>query len=341
MPDSIPVLSDHAYQSSNFEIVDPHTGAIFFNLNVGTWNMQDLCFSKKNHATHLFSNNPYDADETQGNYEIRKRAQFSKIAQNIGANGDAVVLLQEVDFLLAEKHTHLKDEFIAMLRVHGYELVLTTRPADHNYTQQPMALIYDTKKLVCAPESIPLFAAPPDFRGKSKYRGYETIFTDLRSKIVFAVANIHLPYGHDNYTSEIYAHQMDLMRRGIPSIVGGDTNRPPPANLWTSSTDGRIATNFSRDPATGKLITEEDVPGYPGFVFPKAYDRFFAAASGMVTHMTARSEQVSIDADGNAVFSPAVKYQTPRHDYFFKAAALQAAPDAMVYDAEPHYVVVK
>lgn len=327
MPNSIPVLSDHAYQSIHIETINFHTGAEI-KLNVGSWNMQDQCFSKASHVIQQFANNPYDADETQENYDMRKRAQFCKIEKNIGEDGDDIVLLQEIDFLLVEKHAHLKTDFISMLHEHGYELVLTERPTDFHFTQQPMALIFNTGKLHLL-QNTPLFPTPPDARGRQKYRGYESVFTDIRSQQIVVAANLHLPYDLD-YTSEIQAYQGHAVLQGVLSIMGGDTNSIPNPSLETSLGDAGIATNFSRDPDTNQLTTQETIPGHPEVVIPKAYDRFFGAAPptcSLTTKITSRSEQVSINADGNAVFSPVAKHHISefgideRRSHFFKAAS--------------------
>ena len=310
MPDYIPVLSDHAYQSTEFLSIKPEDNSVQIKLNVGTWNLQDKCFSKANHVTQAYANNPYDADETQANYAARKRAQFNKIEANISNGGDDIVFLQEVDFLFGKQNLELKKEFQQMLKRHGYELVFTERPNDPNRTQQPMAMIYNTKKLQLN-SSQGVFPAPPDSNGKQKYRGYETTFTlkDGSNRKVVAT-NLHLLYGHD-YKNEIEEYQQTMEQRGVFSIMGGDTNNVQNSNLNTALGDWSASTNISHDPQTNQLTTAHSDPGKPGQRIQKAYDRFFGVPSAghyLKTQPTQRSEQVVINSKGEAEFKPFTKF---------------------------------
>ncbi|MBL7481349.1 hypothetical protein [Legionella bononiensis] len=310
MSDFIPVLSDHAYQSTEFLSINPEDNSVQIQLSVGTWNIQDKCFSKANHVTQAYANNPYDADETQANYEVRKRAQFNKIEANISNGGDDIVFLQEVDFLFGKQNLGLKNEFQQMLKRHGYELVFTQRPSDPNRTQQPMAMIYNTNKLRLN-SSQGVFPAPPDANGKQKYRGYETTFTlkDGSNRKVVAT-NLHLLYGHD-YKNEIEEYQRTMEQRGVLSVMGGDTNNVQNSNLNTALGDWSASTNISRDPQTNQLTTAHSDPGKPGQRIQKAYDRFFGVPSAgnyLKTQPTQRSEQVVLNSTGEAEFKPFTKF---------------------------------
>lgn len=325
MPGSIPVLSDHAYQSRVFKMFGPY-GELIVELAVGTWNMLDQCFSKVSHYNKEYSNNPYDADETLENYNIRKRAQFLKLKQNIGQ--DDIVLLQEIDFLLS--HPDLEREFRTMLDEHGYNLILTDMLIDPTFSQQPMALIYNREKLRWSANN-PLFPSPPNVLRKQKFRGYESVFIHTQSQQMIAVANFHLLYNVD-YTRAIQVYQMNAAQHRVLSIMGGDTNSSPKSELDTLLCDASIATNFSLDPSTGKLTVYEVSPELPEYRRPKAYDRFFGVAPPMCylhSEITSRCEQISIDAEGNAFFSPIIKPciawadSDIRRLHFFKAESQQ------------------
>ncbi|KTD52843.1 hypothetical protein [Legionella quateirensis] len=310
MSDFIPVLSDHAYQSTEFLSINPEDNSVQIKLHVGTWNIQDKCFSKANHVTQAYANNPYDADETQANYAMRKRAQFNKIEANIANGGDDIVFLQEVDFLFGKQNLELKNEFQQMLKRHGYELVFTQRPSDPNHTQQPMAMIYNRNKLQLD-SSKGVFPAPPDAHGKQKYRGYETTFTlkDGSNRKVVAT-NLHLLYGHD-YKNEIEDYQRTMEQKGVLSIMGGDTNNVQNSNLNTALGDWSVSTNIARDPQTNQLTTAHSDPGKPGQRIQKAYDRFFGVPSAgnyLKTQPTQRSEQVVLNSSGEAEFKPFTKF---------------------------------
>lgn len=332
MPDFIPVLSDHAYQSRVFQMFGPQ-GELIVELAVGTWNMLDQGFSKASHYNKEYSNNPYDADETLDNYNTRKRAQFLKLKQNIGQMGDDIVLMQEIDFLIS--HPDLKSEFITMLDEHGYNLIITHMLVDPNFSQQPMALIYNREKL-CWSANNPLFLSPPTVFGKQKFRGYESVFIHTQSQQMIAVANLHLLYDLD-YRLALQWYQTNAVQQGVLSIMGGDINNAPKSFLDTLC-DASIATNFSLDPSTGKLTIYEATAAFSEHRRPKAYDRFFGAVPPMFylrSQITCRCEQILIDTDGNAVFSPIVKPcissagSDVRKLYFFK----QECPEENLWEA--------
>jgi hypothetical protein len=297
MPSHIPVLSDHAYQSTTFETIDPITKEVQTQLHVGTWNLQDICRSKATQGA--YSNNPWDVDEDRPSFEARKRKQIEKIEAKI-KNGDDIVFLQEIDFLLVAANKLLKNEFIVMLKRNGYELVLSHRPVEHGFSQQPMAMIYNTNKLQL--KSVQgVFPAPPNVGGVRKYRGYETSFTLKNAPFTPVVAtNLHLLYGH-NYKSEIEEYQKKQERAGVLSIMGGDTNNVQNENLSTALGNWNVPTNISRDPKTGQLTTCHDDPKKQ-----KAYDRFFGVPSAgcyLRSQPSIRTEHVFIK-NSEAKFRP-------------------------------------
>lgn len=306
--DSIPVLSDHAYQSTRFQSIDPRTGKPVLELNVGSWNLQDKCFSKENHVNKLYANNPYDADETQDNFEIRKRAQIGVIEQKISNGGDDLIFLQEIDCLLGPNKA-LRSELKTMLQRHNYALELTHNLSSSQYTQQPMAIIYNAAKLRLQ-SSQGVFPAPP-VHGKQKFRGYETTFAlkdGTRRQII--ATNLHLLYGHD-YKTEIEDYQKAKEVQGVLTIMGGDTNNIQNANLNTALGDWHTPTNFSMDAATQRLTTRHD--NATGSTTEKAYDRFFVvppAGCYIKATPTERSEQVTINPTGDAEFSPITQFKT-------------------------------
>lgn len=326
MPNFIPVLSDHAYQSALITTTNLQT-KVELRLSVGSWNLLDRGFSKITHTRQEFSNNPFDADETLENYEKRKRTQFNKIEQNIRKHpeedGDDIVFLQEVDFLLAGKHPALAKLFKDMLDTYDFGLVVTEPSKAPFYAQQPMALIYNKKRLLLHDEGQGVFPAPADIRGAIKYRGYESIFTEQESNQQIVLTNIHLLYGHD-YSLEMQRYRMVKEIDGFLNIIGGDTNGTQRLGLATLLGDEDIATNFSKDPFTGALTTEQIDPTDPQRYIPKAYDRLFGIpplTCSLAAHPTSRREQVSISITGKAVCKPALKHRYEQRFYFFKTPA--------------------
>ena len=87
MPTTIPVLSDHAYQSRRVEVMVTQDEKKV--LSVGSWNLLDQGYAAK--PPSGFSNNPYNVDESFETYAKRKRNQIEKII----ASGDDLIFLQE------------------------------------------------------------------------------------------------------------------------------------------------------------------------------------------------------------------------------------------------------
>lgn len=302
-PTKIPALSDHAYQSTTFQTINPATDQIQTQLNVGSWNLQDMCRSQATQGNH--ANNPWDADEDRPNFEARKRKQIEKIEAKIKNGGDDIVFLQEIDFLLGAANKRLQNEFKAMLLRNGYELALSQKPGDPNFSQQPMATIYNAQKLQLQ-NTKGVLPAPPDARGIRKYRGYETTFSLKTAPFTPIVAtNLHLLYGHD-YKSEIEDYQKKQERTGVFSIMGGDTNNVQNENLNTALGNWHNPTNVSRDHNTGQLTTSHRDPQNPASSKQKAYDRFFGVPSSgcyLRAQASLRSEHVFIK-NGEAKFRP-------------------------------------
>jgi hypothetical protein len=299
----IPALSDHAYQSTTFQNINPGNDQVQTELNIGSWNLQDICRSKATQGSH--ANNPWDADEDRPNYEARKRKQIEKIEAKIKKGGDDIVFLQEIDFLLGTANKQLQNEFKTMLQRNGFELALSQKPGDPKFSQQPMATIYNAQKLQLQTAK-GVLPAPPDARGVQKYRGYKTTFRLKEAPFSTIVAtNLHLLYGH-NYKSEIEDHQKKQERTGVLSIMGGDTNNVQNENINTALGNWHIPTNISRDHNTGQLTTSHTDPVNPASSKQKAYDRFFGVPSAgcyLRAQATLRSEHVFIK-NGEAKFRP-------------------------------------
>lgn len=273
VPGSIPVLSDHAYQSMNFQALNPIHGIKEIDLNVGSWNLQDKCKSKSN--GRAYANNPYNVDESDDAYYDRKRKQIEKIANKI-EQGEDIIFLQECDFLLFPDSHPLKLAFKTMLQSHDCDFVLTTIPTD-GLSQQPLATIYNKKKLSLDNSNskgvFPTKPAKPPNARPQQYRGFETVFTlkDHPSTKVVAT-NVHLVYGEE-YKSEIEQYQKQKEKEGVLCVIGGDTNNVQNLNLNTALGDWNIPTNFHREGESLTTIHEVLIDGKPAI---KAYDRFFA-----------------------------------------------------------------
>jgi hypothetical protein len=306
---TLPVLSDHAYQSRSFRAVNPKNN-IQTELTIGSWNIQDKCRSKQTQGG-FYANNPYDIDEDPISFDIRKRAQMQKIVENIKQpGGDDVIFLQEIDFLTDKTHKKLKNELIDILKQNGYQLILSDIPTTMGYSQQPLAILYNKTKLKPVRGSNKgVFPSPATAQGIQKYRGFETSFTLYNNpSTTIAVTNLHLLYAHD-YKSEIEDYQIEKQREGVFSIMGGDTNNIQGLNLNSALVNWHRATNISSDPNTNQLTTKHTDPTLPSNArYQKAYDCFFGVPPTgcyLESQLTSRSEEVHIDQKTKqAIFTP-------------------------------------
>lgn len=301
---SIPVWSDHAYQSMQFQTITQQ-GALQASLTVGSWNLQDKCHSKESNHGH-YANNPYNVDEGFPQYQFRKRCQMGLIQKNIGNGLDDIVFLQEIDFLKDHKGSRqsLRAEFESMLRRYGYVLDVTQKPKADENGQQPLAIIYNAHRLVLE-SSKGVFPIAEKAGKLPQYRGYEATFRFRyypEQKVI--ATNLHLIFGHD-YREEIEAYQINQEKTGHLCIMGGDTNNVQHVNLSTSIGNWNCATNFSRNEETQKLTIEHEKKG-DGTQIMKSYDRFFGVPSRgcyLKAMPTFRSQHIVINDKNEAIFA--------------------------------------
>ena len=258
MPTTIPVLSDHAYQSRRVEVMVTQDEKKV--LSVGSWNLLDQGYAAK--PPSGFSNNPYNVNESFETYAKRKRNQIEKII----ASGDDLIFLQEIDFLTRRDTQRLKEELLQTLRNSGYECCLTQKPKNPQESQKPMAILYKKSRLT--PTKLTLsktLLAQATAKQKAIYRGAQTVFRLTGNNFLITATNLHLLYGRD-YRQEIMdtlsTHQSHL------HIMAGDTNTTMLNHL--SPLPVTYATNFSHNKTTGELTNlHEDTRKQ------KTYDEFF------------------------------------------------------------------
>lgn len=302
--------SDHAYQSIHIDVMDPKRHASIYSVSTGTWNLQDRCHSKESHVSKAFHNNPFDYDEPPDFFFARKMAQITRLEEKIREGGDDIVFLQEIDFLIISSRQNqvLYNEFCVMLARHGYNFVLTARPQPGMPSQQPLATIYNARRLEllidagCASRGV----FETHANSKAQFRGMETTFRILDAGPLFnkmlVATNLHLRFDVD-YRAYIDAYQRYMQAKDVLHVMGGDTNNVQNERIINAIGDQSFATNFTH--------TEETLPKltiiHQNFV-KKAYDNFFMVPFkqyyATARFSSQRSELVEIDHRGFAVFKP-------------------------------------
>ncbi len=291
-------LSDHAYQSKKFCDVSEALGQAkqSFELNVASYNLQDLCFSKSGGKSH--ANSPFpDYDESTEEYKKRKMSQIDQIVEKL-KKGEDVLCLQEVDFLIPskpEKETkiELSEYLSSRLNEIGYAIEFTKKPADR-IANQKMAIIYNSKRfdvVAGSQQSVLPFVS----ESNSQNRGFEVTFKDKTTQKEVIITNLHLKYNH-NYHPELENYQKS--KQGKMHVMFGDCNNVQGEFLKTAIGDWKSATNVSLNKG-GQLTIEHKKEKER--VWLKAFDLSFASPS-TGCYVTARSnpwsEQFKADEHG-------------------------------------------
>lgn len=298
-------LSDHATQSVSVALVDidgskPLSGK---EVRGATLNMLNKCSEKKEGKD--YSNNPFNIEENTAQYKARKRKQFEYIIQEVVPHND-FMLLQEVDGITDKQ---LGKAFWEQLREAGWELIVTIKPQDSNFTQQPLAIIYN-KATLTPVKGTATGILPMTKKGikaeYEQYRGFAVDFTRNGTNERINIANLHLDFTHKGYSAEIGSEQQKLADRGITSIWGGDTNHAPNDHLAGLIANWEVSTNIDGAPdpknsgAPWVLTDEHKVTsGQGNQTYKKHYDGFLVCprkdAKAIITEEAGQQFQLQND----------------------------------------------
>lgn len=281
---------------SNGEPVEPLRGM--------TWNLQDKCHSKADHAQGLFANNPFDATETDGQYLSRKTQQMEgQLLPDLQEHKPAYVTLQEADLFTSERPSPeilaLRERTRKQLRDAGYEIITSPLAKD----QQPVVIIYRRDRLTPVSNSgRGEFPTPVGPGGKfTKNRGFGVLFTDQQSGKPVEVISAHLSFDGD-YREAILKHQQQMAEQGITSIISGDTNHAPNIDSVGAIGSWNRATNVSFDAASGRLTVED--PRHGSGPVDKVYDvTFTSPPQGFKVQITELPGlEMKVSPDGKSAF---------------------------------------
>lgn len=201
--------SDHTYQAATIstETAD-HKTVVLSGL---TWNLLNKCHSA---ATGGFQNNPFDLDETDAAYELRKRKQLKFLWRKIKKSDLDFIFLQEIDLFTAEPILPVVHKYKAALERAGWRIV---QSAPNDNLKQAMATMYNVQKLELKDKK------PVCKADSGKFTALEANFVHKPTGAPVCLTNMHLDFKTD-HTNYIMAYQQEKIDQGIFTIIGGDTN---------------------------------------------------------------------------------------------------------------------
>jgi hypothetical protein len=131
--------SDHAYQIARVESETADHKEI--SLTGMTWDLLN-----KGHSAILTgeSNNPFDLDETDKAYDLRKKKQLKFLAKKIQKMNLDFVFLQEVDIFTRIPMPNIVRSFLEMLKKMGWRVVHSDK---NDNILIPLLTLYDANKL--------------------------------------------------------------------------------------------------------------------------------------------------------------------------------------------------
>lgn len=227
--------SDHTYQSA---MISTETATHkTLSLTGLTWNLLNKCHSA---IEFDFSNNPFDIDEDDKSYAIRKKQQLKYLWKKIVKRHIDFAFLQEVDVFTKEPLIPSAKSFLRVLKRKGWDVVMSTK--DDNL-MQPMITLYSKEKLIFEGKK----AVCPSKSGK--FTALEATFKDKSTGEIICLTNMHLDFKTD-HAEDILKYQHDKIEKGIFTIIGGDTNPHTNVVYYNLIGDENTSTSIDRDKKT-------------------------------------------------------------------------------------------
>lgn len=201
--------SDHAYQIAKVESETADKKEI--SLTGMTWDLMNRGHSA---VVSGVSNNPFDLDETDKAYDLRKKKQLKFLAKKIQKVQMDFVFLQEVDIFTHVPMPNIVRSFLEMLKEMGWRVVHSDR---EDNLEIPLLTLYDARKLHFVKKR-------PMFKSKSdKFCGLEAEFQHIATGATTCLTNMYLDVETD-HNDEIYHYQESQIANNKFTIIGGDTN---------------------------------------------------------------------------------------------------------------------
>lgn len=224
--------SDHTYQSAaiSTETADHKR----LSLTGLTWNLLNRCHSALEKG---FSNNPFDLDETDNSYAIRKKKQLKYLWKKIVKRHIDFAFLQEVDIFTGEPLIPAAKSFLRVLKKRGWGIIKSTK---EDNLMQPMITLYNKKKLEFQSKK----AVCPARDGK--FTALEVLYKHKKSGEMVCLTNMHLDFRTD-HAEDILNYQHDKIEKGIFTIIGGDTNPHTNVVYYNLIGDENTSTSINKE----------------------------------------------------------------------------------------------
>lgn len=235
--------SDHTYQSAT--VVSYASDSTVISLTGMTWNLLNKTYAKG--PLHTRANNPFDIDEFDQYYELRKRNQLRFLWHNIKKGTLDFIVLQEVDVFTHDPLPEYAKEFLEKIRKNGWYTVHSDKSDD---VKMPLIILYSTQKLAFESKRSVL---PAD--GGNKKTALEATFDYMSSKNKVCITNMHLDFGTD-HRKAIIDYQQHQIAAGKLTIMAGDANLTPDKEHYSLVGDLDLPTNIS-NPVPGQQPNDE------------------------------------------------------------------------------------
>ncbi len=223
--------SDHTYQtakvSSYSKVGEPLV------LTGMTWNLLNKAHSKSGEHSHR--NNPFDVDEYEQYYILRKGNQLRFLWHQLRKNEIDFIVLQEVDMFTRDPLMGLVKSFLEKIRKKGWYTVHTDKTDD---VKVPLLTLYNGNKL----HFVNKRAILPSVSGKNT--SLEATFDYLGTKSEICITNMHLDFDTDHRES-IIEYQRQQIADDKFTILAGDTNHTPERDQISLVGDLDNPTNIS------------------------------------------------------------------------------------------------
>lgn len=245
--------SDHTYQTANAVSYANDGSAI--SVSGMTWNLFNKGHDKS--ADRAYSNNPFNVEETNHFYALRKRNQLRFLWHQIKSKTIDFMVLQEVDIFTQDPLPDFVKEFLEQLRKSGWYTVHTDKSDN---VRMPLITLYNTAKL----SLIDKRAFLPGHNSKNTCLEATFKYTNTNSEI--CITNMHLDYEMDHRLAIIEYQQKQIAENKL-TIIGGDANHPPNKEYYSLIGDLNLPTNIS-------LPHGNEQPSDEGGLYLQRFDGF-------------------------------------------------------------------
>lgn len=235
--------SDHTYQTAT--AVSYTSDGTPLSLTGMTWNLLNKATAKSPERT--YSNNPFDVDEFEQYYQLRKRNQLRFLGHQIRTGSIDYIVLQEVDIFTKDPLLPFVKEFLDYVRNTGWQIVHTEKSDE---VRMPLVILYDSRKLSFVSKRAVFSVA-----GSSKKTALEATFNYNGTNAQVCITNMHLDYNTD-HRQEIIEYQKQQIAENKFTIIGGDANHSQSKEYYSLVGDLDIATNISI-PSEGEVASDE------------------------------------------------------------------------------------